>query len=859
MVEVYNTQFVVKQTTNSVTLTDVTRGDYDEASLVLDEPPRASFTVHDPSGVLAQSLLKEGKEFEIRRGVNGTTGERRFLGIIETPEVVDDEQGGHITIRGVHKGYAMLRQHMTDTYDYDEDGAAITTRDAVTVNPWRFFIARKTGGDLDVRGEPLPLRGITFDNVFKHIIGTKFIHQIDCTDNSYFRGSQVYATTNAAQVYRDGPSGDLRPFLQRLRSSATGFAAGSSIDTIPLENGSPNIDVMGDITQVTVRLIGILAGSQNPTVAVTRNARHATPTYSTGETETAVNILEDDAVTDTGMDIWTYTFTSGELPNTADKNSLGVKITFAGSAGDSTTTKIQYIEVECITASDTGISEGTIDAYNNPVALRTGDIDPGDWVETDLSTAKNRLEAAEMLRRLTESASSNPSPHWDAWIDANLAFHFKERRGAAITGHDYSFAAGNLRTISHRFIGTELAYQTVAYGAGSGDAQTRIVSKAEFSAGGLYDSANDPAVTATYGNLPRVLRFVDANEVSPTNLLRKARAFHKLHRAPIESIEVEIEPEHIRFFDVGDSITIKNIRTRTTGAKRVVALRRSWDGSSMEKLRVTLGEPIDDFARDNAVQGQRHETLVIRGQPGSATSGVTGGGVHATKDYYGVFAFAIPDGVPVDRVALKITTVPWQITSRGGASPDNVNHEHDSLVTGTKPTQAFESWVNVRIYNIVGGTYTSAKMRVLLSVGTTPPDETFVWDDGATVLAAASDRITTHKHPPEFGIWQFDGDAGTGTGNPIYGSGIKLAVDPTVSAAGIPTTFSTQRHPITFGSRTASVSEEVDVTGYLSTDANGVIKVGEHRVFFIATADTDNAQGLASLRVTPIIKFKQVS
>lgn len=1133
MIEVLRTRYAVKQTTDNL-LVETTRGEYDEASIEVDKPPRATFVVPDPSGVVGASVLREGKEFVILRGVNGVSGERRFTGIIETVDLDDGDNGGHVTVRGVHKGYRMLQQHLCDTYDYDEDGNAGTTRDGVTINPYKFFILRKPGGAVDARGDVLPIDGVNFADAMRHLIGTRFIHQIDFQDNRYLRASQIYSPTNKVQVWRDGESGDLRAALQRNRSSGAGFVAGGSVETVPLENGSPLIDAMGNISSATITLIGVLSGAQNPTVEVCPNARetakssdydvvarykldetngasaadagpngltgtitgaatweagkfsnalrlasgqyvtvpdhaslnptaaltvavwlkadakdgvshiavqkesqytlrivsgsdqyvaevwtgggalyqasfsasdwtpgawhHLAMTYdganlkiyldgvlkhttaATGTLDTtanpltlgkstfgwdgalddavicsraltaaeilklrdlsahgrvwtlpstvsSTNVLQDDGSTDTGLDKWTYTFPT--MPETGTRNSLGIRVTLPGSEGDAATTKIYYMKIDAVTASDTGLSEGTIATYNNPVALRD-DIDPSDWVDTDLSE-KNRLTAIETLRKLTESASTNPSPHWDAWIDDSLQFHFVERRGADITNHDYSFREGNLRKVSQQHNGNEIAYQTIAYGAGSGEAQMRIVTNEEFSAGGLYDADRDPKTPgALYGQLARVMSFVDENERSPVSLFRKARAFHKLHRQPVESLEVEVASEFIRHFGVGDSIQIKNLRSRTSGLKRVVELRRVWDGSAMERLRLRLGNPARDIGSTIANQAGRHDTLVVRPQPAQATTGLSGSGVNFTKDHYGFYSFGIPEGAIVERVILRMTTLPWQVTSKGGAAKvlsestlvgggggtTTATQNATSLSTNTWITIAtftslgpttfallqaqiqlnfigtltfklgiwdgierfvsgefFAEWAQTTINGTPINSYTMPEAAVLYphdangktlrlqiyTSNTGITGKTFLSRIGLMTHTAQSHShdAAGHTHTPLMGIWQFDGDEGDGTGVPVYASGVRFAVDPTVDSAGIPTSFATEQHPTTFGKAAGSQTVEFDVTGFLAVDANGFVKSGEHRVYFLGALATANSKGLGVVSVTPVLRFRQ--
>lgn len=111
-----------------------------------------------------------------------------------------------------------------------------------------------------------------------------------------------------------------------------------------------------------------------------------------------------------------------------------------------------------------------------------------------------------------------------------------------------------------------------------------------------------------------------------------------------------------------------------------------------------------------------------------------------------------------------------------------------------------------------------------------------------------------HEHPPKFGVWQFDGDGGNGDGAPKLAVGVRFGVDVGTDTSGIPNNFTAQRHPLAFGDENSPVSVLVDVTNYVRTGPDGRIASGEHEVFFLATAYTGNAQGLAVVQVTPILR-----
>lgn len=1120
----------------------LTKSKYSESSESLAEPPRSTFTVENPGGVEAH-LLANGKEYYVRRN-----NQRRFHGIIVSPEPRQEvNRGSVVEVQGIQLGYKLLQARQCDSYDFDEDGDPATTRDGVTINPWRYFAFRDPDGALDANGNTPAIHGVNFADVFRCLIGTKFIHQIDFQDNSYLLASQWADQANGVQVYRDGRTGDRRGWLQRVRDG-DGFAAGDTIETIELMNGDPNIDVMGDVSTVKVVLIGDYDGSNDVQVRACRNAGEGSRTYS------SITLTRTDSFAGTSLAKWEGTVDLSS-DGVTQKNRVGLEFTVPGSAGDSATTKIAYCYVEAVTVSDTGITEGTIETYSNPVTFAD---DSENYFDGDL-LGFNRLDAAERVRKLTESDGAvNPSPHWDAWIDHTEQFHFEERRGEDKSNLEYSFEQGNLRVISHEYYGDELAFQTIALGAGSGTAQTRIVSKADFdTGGGLYDSDRDPANGASKDH--RVMKFVDGNETSATNLLRKARAFHKLHRDPQEHFNVELEAEYVPYFNVGDSIPVKNIPTRTNEPLRVVRLQRDWQPNQGEDISAEIGQHREGFAQRLRGASGKADTITIRPQPAKQTLGLSGNGIPFDKNHLGKYAFSIPDGSLVDRVFLRMETLPYQAPAKsistsaagsqegqatsqiawdggkfdgstdpgtsdlgarhplfrsvvvptatqgtysgGSASasyvpyagntasnkPDphynfllkalpptgtryntledasgNGNTLSESKSSGTPgffplylPVNATYGWgvtnasINGGLYPYVpsmglsgdctivgafrtagtvtdvpvflhsggqlefrtnssdqwvltytdsgGGTHTLTstatastdtvyrfvirrdinnhliltingtevingsapavggssgefqmgfmggdghKIRVWQTdIGSTAEDfvttrvfeeqgaeshayffeREFAWgqvildttdditlldgtehtingdwtsddvpeqaevvfipsgieqgvnqDDRDDIGSKNSDKRlstveviasakSTHDHGGglNFGIYQFDGDGGDGTGDPVYVEGVKIAVDPTLGADGLPSNFAGERLPFKFGSEGAPRSLQPEITSYLSTDGNGVIEDGPHIVWVTSEAGASNSDGIGMVSFTPVIKFKE--
>ena len=428
--------------------------------------------------------------------------------------------------------------------------------------------------------------------------------------------------------------------------------------------GAAGDDVnMYDITTAPVLELCRDAGDASGAALVNETAR----------TYTSVTLTHTANYNGSTLDAWTGTVDLSS-DGATEKGMLGFRIGIEGADGSAATTKLYYAYLLPTTVSDVDLTEGTAGTYSNGqtlvdsngTTLRGGVVgNEEDWIEGNFLGAR-RNEAIERIRTTTVSDPTvNTSPHWDFHIDVDLQYHWQERRGTDKT-REYSFDAKNLLGVKHIYDGEEVAYQTIAYGAGSGSSVTRIVNKREFSAGGLYDSDRDPTGTPTkveLSNVARVMEFVDSDETSILTLHRKAYAFHKLHRDFIQHFSARILTEFVRFFETGDGVLVKNFETRTNATLRVTKLRRRFSATNVEELVPTFGDPpVVATAALGASQEIRSETLTVRTPQGTGTTGLSGPGYFFDKDHISMVPFFVPPGV--ERAFLRITTLPWQANAK---------------------------------------------------------------------------------------------------------------------------------------------------------------------------------------------------
>jgi hypothetical protein len=646
----------------------VHHGRLTEPAVDLSQAPRADLTLEN-SGV-TNEVLTVGTQVDIKRG-----NELVFPGVVETPLLSSDGQGDRVETTLIHEGYQRLRQLRCLAYQFDESGGAHTTRDGVRVNPWNWPIVREPGSALDENGQELAAAGVTLTEAVEALVGTQLVLVAQQRDNRWLRPSNIYTTGNKLRVYQDDTAGDERPALQRRRDGGDGFVAtttSDTVETIPMENGPRAIEQMGDVTKAKVVLIGVRDASKNdPSVEACRNARKSTRTYS------RISLTHTQGVNGTGLDKW-----EGTVDLTGDgasqKNSVGLRLSIPGSGGSSDTTRVLAIKLVATTTSDTGVTIGTAETYQNPVTFTAGDEN---FVDVDL-LGRTRLNGLAQVRSWTESdGSANPSPHWDIHIDANLDAHFQERRGATVTGHTYGPGDANVTMLDHEFYGADVAHQVQGLGAGKGRSRVQTapeLNATDFDNGGLRHPENDPDGAARYGRAARTMVWRNEGQQDPGALLREARAFAKLHEHPRERVEMTVRGERIRYFATGDEIQLDHPRTRSNSPHRVQRIEREWGDAIQELVKVTLGENPDRVLDRLRSAAENARNSANRPQPGQAVTGLNGQGTQADAFNWGIYSFAISDGQAVDRVLLEMTTLPWTAGARPSEHAHSVDVEHPS-------------------------------------------------------------------------------------------------------------------------------------------------------------------------------------
>ena len=898
-------------------------GYYEEPGLEVNRGPVGYINVGDPDATL-QALVTPGVVMEIYEDAV-----RKFVGIVEKRKRKRGVDGYYLQATFRDLGYHLLRATPCDPYTYSELATPITDRDAVKVNPWNWRIFNTPfSTTLDIDGNPAFADGVRIDNACAGLMGSKFIFTHRFEDDRLFRVTDLTGTPGGqARVMADNFDDEDIPSLQRIFGDTGYIAHSSPLRTIPLESGDPNVTGMGNLTNLTVVLVGQTAaggGYTAPTVEATRNARAGAPTWA------AVTLAENANWNGSGLTAWVGTITfAGAVGNSAALRIL------TGSTGFMDTNRIYWMRLEGdLITMDTGLGAMNVhNVYVDPAGLGGRHI----CVDDDFE-GLSRADALERLRLTTlTNPATNPGPHWDIWVDLNQQGHFAHRRGSDLAT-EVSLDDDVINVLEHEQFAEDVAYQVICEGGGTGKGAYTITDKVDYTLGGLYSASHNPNdPSPLYGDLPRVIFFRDQGTTSRTELRRRGRAFLRDRLDPQDYYSLRfVTPGMARFFATGDSFPLSDDDLSLAVTRRVTGVKVTWSGGAGHGWDVTLGKTLANPASMMASQRAKLTNDQKAAILATANKGVGGPAVYCDATHYGRASFVIPDKVEVDRVLMTLRTMPWQIYSRGGDSelggtssgdgeapfsvsvtesalnfptgtPSGLEQFGTDFATGVSqdaPIDYVEALIvafndasnahtgimnQVRLVRHSDGAVVAQSNTSQTGVTDTPQDaddtvsvfwkvrmfavgpgtievgETYrletqristtgsAWDDNA---GAIIDITYKHHHfvPIAFGIWQFDGDDGTGDGDnpPLYGV-LRFAVDPVVDADGNPSStasFLAAAHPEYVGDPSKPVRVTVDVMPYLRRDASGRVAPGEHEVVCLGLVTSNNAEGLSAVAVS---------
>lgn len=628
-------------------------GGYSEPSQEINRGPEGKFKVADYDGTY-QALVPIGRVCEVYED-----GVKEFVGIVKSRKRTRGVEGFFLEGRMEDLGYHLLRATPCDPYAFSETGKSVTDRDTVKVNPWDWSIFRSPfGNTLDVDGNQIAANGVPLSDAINGLAGKRFVFMHRFSDDRIFRvsdllgtpGSQVRTASDKYDTGVDSQPVEV-PSLQRLKGPLGYITQTHKIRTIPLESGDPNVTPMGNVTDASIIIIGkeepTSGMASAPLLDITRNARDASPTWQ------SVPLTRIPDYNGSGLVAWVAT--NHPFIGAPAGNSVALRFFVAGVALDETT-RIYNFRLSCALASlDTGLAGATVATYTDPVALTLDKV----WVDDDFE-GLNRADALERVRQTTITlAATNPSPHWDLWVDVDQVLHFAHRRGADLTD-EFSLDDDSITVLDHEEFGEDLCYQVIAEGGGTGANQFVITDRVEFTSGGLYSSALDPSDGATYGQAPRAHVFRDQGSKSRSDLRRRARAYMRDRLVPRDYYSTRFIPFGARPFVVGDSVILNDAVLAVNTRIQVTSVGVEWSGTTGHTWKVSFGHhlnnPVSTLA-GNAARDKFDKKAAIL----SAGSKAAGGpGINCDATHYGRTSIVIPDGVDVERVLLTIRTLPFQ-------------------------------------------------------------------------------------------------------------------------------------------------------------------------------------------------------
>lgn len=813
---------------------------WEQPHLNLADVPQFEFTTDNAHG-RNYNMHGIGKDIKIYRN-----GSLEFYGVIEPKSFSKGNNGSTVTVKGKHKGYLAMQKAICEGYRTSEG----------FINPWQWGRKDVSGNEID---------GINPTDIMKNLIGTKFTYQ------EFFDNSKALLSKDAS-----GARGIIGCAIIDIESvgntklmaaqSGTGFSLGSGstagqVHSVPLYNtpivtasGGQVVRQMGEILTVTVKMFGdFLRTADAPLMYVCRDGGNIIASRSYAQVPLT---LVSGSAGQTNV-MWSGTVTL--IGSESHKNKLAYKLLPNGnSTGTSTTTnKIDYLRIDCSTVSDIGLTEGTLETYVDPTSAS------GNNIVANL-LGLNRLEAAERVRKMTITPDSiTDSPHWDAWIDNNLQFHFRQRRGTSVD-EEYSFARYNITNITHNFDANNLVNNVIAKGQGTPPNQATIIS----------DSLVDYTSVQKYGSRQGV--FQDGSIKDLVTLVRRAKAYLKLYKEPIETVDINIINDWKKPWNVGDSIKVRDTDIGVDGSWRIISAKHKIRGEGIESIDVQLGNK-SYKAKDligglgNAIKDQE---IFYQGiAASSVTSSVS---IPFDIDRPAVYSFIIPDNVDVDRVYLYAKTDVFKTTAKsvaaGGGVTSNASststttsvnaHKHKIGEQEASQDRTYNNPMSDTTYRLVrlpdaNGNWITFWLRTS-TPGNSGDVYVYTAEGGHAHGMDHTHTMPTHTHPLQFGIYEFSGDT-VSFGRPMYPTKIQMFVDKLPSDAGAVANESWGLVGKTSG---AVVMDKLDITAALK-GADGKIVPGQHFVSFKPMAaqtqeagmNDSNVQNLGLISVNHFISF----
>lgn len=606
---------------------------------------------------------------------------------------------------------------------------------------------------------------------------------------------------------------------------------------------------MGDIQSVSFQIYGDKHHANDPIVAVCRDGNKAIGdrTYVTG----TLQIASGSPNSGQGVS-WVGSVTFSGLETKREAFAYKIYPNGLATGTSSSTNRIDYMRFDCDTTTDTQLLEGIIHNYVDTV------LDSGNNIVVNL-LGMNRLEAAEKVRKMTLTSDDiEDSPHWDAWIDNALKFHFVEKRGTK-KEKLYSFANLNVTNLEHSFDANNLVNQVIAKGQGTPPNQLTIQSH-----GDLIDLES----IDKYGLREGV--FQDSNIKDATTLFRRAKAYLKLYKDPVKTLSLTLTTEWDKPWSVGDSIRVQDSDVDVNGYWRIIGTKHTIRGEGVEKIDVELGNKsfkARDLLRGISSSIKDQEIIYQGTQSSSVTSSLS---IPFDKDRPAVYHFVIPEGVDVEAVYLYAKTDVFKGTTKSADSSPattstsdasssattattDINHIHNTFTKfSSTPYEASD----LDFYEYWEGGNAS---RIFLAVpnGVSAP-QTLTTSNPTTAISHGHGMEHTHEvtlpshtHNLVFGIYEFEGDDGL-FGGPMYPTKIRMYIDKLPGEAGAIAYEPWGDVGKTSGSVTVN---KLDITEGLR-DVNGKIPPGIHFISFKPSdIETNNVQNLGQIAVNHFIKF----
>jgi hypothetical protein len=522
------------------------------------------------------------------------------------------------------------------------------------------------------------------------------------------------------------------------------------------------------------------------------------------------------------------------------KNKLKYRLTLYATSTNTETPVVTQVLLKAATESDTGVTEGTLEAWNNPLLT-------SDTISYGFGAVKSRYEGIAKIQAITRQ---------DIYVDGQGELSCLNHRGSTLsrTFNVRLGATGDIKVLRRREEREPMANCIQVLGSGLEDGGITLIPKS------IYEDATS---ITSYGRIEKKFNAKDINDQAVLN----AYTYSLLQRMkdPYVYVEAIIVDLRTRDWNLGDTVTVTD-GTLTTGQNGALRITDETRNMSTAGEEVSITFSTRDMDDETIVKEFLSQINSFMGLPqASAVLAYAHKQDDCDHDHPMKLHVWIDLNAELKAMDLSVWTEKFRSTSTGaasgGGSTSGGGSSHSHTVTVDSHTHGFavpqhshgvtvqDATSSFPLYSINGGSGIGCSGGGTITTGNTAIASLTTSGGGSSTPTSSSETTHTHTTPAHvhdlvFGMFEYANAAA-----------VKCFInDPTYST------------PVAaFGTRGSAAADgtfeliNLSLLQYYDPDGSGVGKLGpgSNIVEIVPQADpSNNPEGLLRIEANVRPKFK---